>query len=100
MSQQSNAPMSPLPPQTQEHPGLESKMTPRPHFKAPLYKGSGKLPHRAEVSAALTKVGYRHIRLDPKGSTIAFDRPGVEIDPGGIGSNGQGEGGLRVSREL
>jgi NAD(P)-dependent dehydrogenase (short-subunit alcohol dehydrogenase family) len=35
--------MSPLPPQTQEHPGLESKMTPRPHFKAPLYKGSDKL---------------------------------------------------------
>ena len=43
MSQKAKAPMSPMPPQTQEHPGLESKMTPRPHFKAPLYKGSGKL---------------------------------------------------------
>jgi thiamine biosynthesis lipoprotein len=29
-----------------------------------FYKGSGKLPHRAEVSAALTKVGYRHVRLE------------------------------------
>ncbi len=50
-----------------------------------FYKGSGRLPHRAEVQAALTKVGYRHIRLDPAAQTISFDRLGVEIDPGGIG---------------
>lgn len=50
-----------------------------------FYKGSGKLPHRAEVSAALTKVGYRHVRLDPAARTVSFDRAGVEIDPGGIG---------------
>ncbi len=50
-----------------------------------FYKGSGRLPHRAEVQAALTKVGYRHIRLDPAAQTVSFDRPGVEIDPGGIG---------------
>src|SRR6266571_8421512 len=30
-----------------------------------FYKGSGHLPHRAEVQAALIKVGYRHILLDP-----------------------------------
>jgi thiamine biosynthesis lipoprotein len=50
-----------------------------------FYKGSGKLPHRAEVSAALTKVGYRHVRLDANARTVQYDRPGVEIDPGGIG---------------
>src|SRR5262245_13158644 len=50
-----------------------------------FYKGSGKLPHRAEVAAALTKVGYRHIRLDRAARTVQFDRAGVEIDPGGIG---------------
>ena len=50
-----------------------------------FYKGSGRLPHRAEVMAALTKVGYRHIRLDQQAVTVAFDRPGVEIDPGGVG---------------
>jgi thiamine biosynthesis lipoprotein len=50
-----------------------------------FYRGTGRLPHRAEVSAALTKVGYRHIRLDPAAQTVSFDRPGVEIDPGGIG---------------
>jgi FAD:protein FMN transferase len=50
-----------------------------------FYKGTGHLPHRAEVMAALTKVGYRHIHLDPQAQTVWFDRPGVEIDPGGIG---------------
>jgi FAD:protein FMN transferase len=50
-----------------------------------FYKGSGRLPHRAEVEAALQKVGYRHIQLDPAARTVRFDRPGVEIDPGGIG---------------
>jgi thiamine biosynthesis lipoprotein len=50
-----------------------------------FYKGTGHLPHRAEVEAALTKVGYRHIHLDAAAQTVWFDRPGVEMDPGGIG---------------
>jgi thiamine biosynthesis lipoprotein len=50
-----------------------------------FYKGTGHLPHRAQVAAALTIVGYRHIRLDPVARTVRFDRPGVELDPGGIG---------------
>ena len=50
-----------------------------------FYKGSGHLPHRPEIQAAMAKVGYRHIRLDPAARTVRFDRPGVEIDPGGIG---------------
>ncbi|MGD0497780.1 MAG: FAD:protein FMN transferase [Bryobacteraceae bacterium] len=50
-----------------------------------FYKGTGHLPHRAEVAAALTKVGYRHVKLDAAAQTVAFDRPGVELDPGGIG---------------
>jgi thiamine biosynthesis lipoprotein len=50
-----------------------------------FYKGSGHLPHRAEVEAALPKVGYRHIRLDAAAGTVSFDRSGVELDPGGIG---------------
>ena len=57
-----------------------------------FYKGSGRLPHRAEVAAALTKVGHRHIRLDPRAQTVWFDREGVEMDPGGIGK------GLAVDR--
>jgi thiamine biosynthesis lipoprotein len=50
-----------------------------------FYKGSGHLPHRAEVQAALTKTGYRHMHLDPTARTVWFDRAGVELDPGGIG---------------
>jgi thiamine biosynthesis lipoprotein len=50
-----------------------------------FYKGSGHLPHRPEVLAALTRVGYRHVQLDPGARTVRFDRPGVEMDPGGIG---------------
>jgi len=50
-----------------------------------FYKGSGHLPHRPEVLAALTKVGYRHIHLDAAAQTVWFDCPGVELDPGGIG---------------
>src|SRR5262245_59101260 len=36
-------PVSPLPPQQQPKPGLESKMHPLPQYHAPRYKGSGKL---------------------------------------------------------
>jgi thiamine biosynthesis lipoprotein len=50
-----------------------------------FYKGSGHLPHKPEIAAALAKVGYRHIRLDPAAQTVRFDRSGVEMDPGGIG---------------
>jgi len=50
-----------------------------------FYKGTGHLPHRADVSAAMTKVGYQHVHLDPTAHTVWFDRPGVELDPGGIG---------------
>ena len=50
-----------------------------------FYKGTGRLPHRAEVRAALTKVGYGHVQLDRAKRTVRFDRAGVELDPGGIG---------------
>jgi thiamine biosynthesis lipoprotein len=50
-----------------------------------FYKGSGHLPHKPEIQAALTKVGYRHMHLDAAAQTVWFDRPGVEMDPGGIG---------------
>jgi len=50
-----------------------------------FYKGSGHLPHKAEVEASLPKVGYRHIHLDAAAGTVWFDHAGVELDPGGIG---------------
>jgi FAD:protein FMN transferase len=50
-----------------------------------FYKGSGHLPHRAEVRGALDNVGYKGIILDAKNQTVKFGRKGLEMDPGGIG---------------
>jgi FAD:protein FMN transferase len=50
-----------------------------------FYKGEGSLPRPAEVSAVLERVGYRYVDLDPGPNTVRFTRPGVELDPGGIG---------------
>jgi thiamine biosynthesis lipoprotein len=50
-----------------------------------FYKGSGRLPHRAEIRNALARTGYRKIELNPDDRTVRFRQQGVEIDPGGIG---------------
>jgi FAD:protein FMN transferase len=50
-----------------------------------FYKGEGSLPQRKQVEAALDRVGYRHIHLDPGLRTVRFARPGMDLDPGGIG---------------
>ncbi|MGH9719018.1 MAG: FAD:protein FMN transferase, partial [Bryobacteraceae bacterium] len=50
-----------------------------------FYKGTGRLPHRAEVRNALARVGYRKVVLDTRERTVRFEREGVELDPGGIG---------------
>lgn len=42
-------PKSPLPAQSQPKPGLDSKMTPRPQYLAPNYKGSGKLAGKVAI---------------------------------------------------
>jgi len=50
-----------------------------------FYKGTGHLPHRAEVRGAMNLVGYKNLILDPTAQTVRFAKKGVEIDPGGIG---------------
>ena len=50
-----------------------------------FFRGSGRLPHRAEIRTALAKVGYRNVILNRDNLTIQYARPGVEMDPGGIG---------------
>jgi len=42
-------PKPPFPEQHQEPPGLESKLQPRPHYQAPLYRGSEKLKDKAAL---------------------------------------------------
>lgn len=50
-----------------------------------FYRGTGRLPAKGEIAAALAKTGYKHVMLDPKEQTVRFTREGVELDPGGIG---------------
>src|SRR5207253_3130120 len=42
-------PKPPFPEQHQEPPGLESKLEPRPHYEALLYRGSDKLKDKAAL---------------------------------------------------
>jgi len=50
-----------------------------------FFRGPGRMPHSSEVAAAMTRIGYRHIHLDPEAGTLRFDCEGLEIHPGGIG---------------
>jgi thiamine biosynthesis lipoprotein len=50
-----------------------------------FYKGEGAMPRPQQVTDALTRVGYRNVRLDPAARTVHFARPGMDLDPGGIG---------------
>ena len=50
-----------------------------------FYKGSGRLPHRAEIRSALASVGSSYVEMNPDARTVKFRRPGMSIDPGGIG---------------
>ena len=50
-----------------------------------FYKGEGGLPELKKVKDALNGVGYRHVQLDPGSRTVRFARPGMDLDPGGIG---------------
>ena len=50
-----------------------------------FYKGSGHLPHRAEVLGALDHTGYQGLILNAANQTVKFAKNGMDIDPGGIG---------------
>jgi len=50
-----------------------------------FFGGDRHVPSPDQLSDALELVGYRHIQLDARKRTVRFDRPGVEIDPGGVG---------------
>jgi thiamine biosynthesis lipoprotein len=50
-----------------------------------FFRGGGRVPDAEERARALAVVGSRHVVLDREAGTVRFDRPGVELDLGGIG---------------
>jgi thiamine biosynthesis lipoprotein len=50
-----------------------------------FFRDEGRRPDDAQLRAALEVVGYRHVVVDRERRTVRFDRPGVELDLGGIG---------------
>jgi thiamine biosynthesis lipoprotein len=49
-----------------------------------FFRGGGRVPSAAELATVNERVGYRHLGLNAVEKTIRFDRPGVELDLGGI----------------
>lgn len=45
---------------------------------------SKQLPPEAERHAALERVGWQHLTLDSAAQTVTFERPGMQLDLGGI----------------
>jgi thiamine biosynthesis lipoprotein len=50
-----------------------------------FFRDEGRVPDARELAETLAVVGYRHVRLDTVARSVGFDRPGVELDLGGIG---------------
>ena len=50
-----------------------------------FFRDEGRVPDERQLAAALAAVGYAHVSLDRARHSVSFDRPGVELDLGGIG---------------
>src|SRR5262245_21826248 len=44
-----------------------------------------RMPDPAKLAAARELVGYRHVELDEKAKTVKLNKPGMQLDLGGIG---------------
>ncbi len=50
-----------------------------------FFRGTGRLPAVREVAEAVRRVGFGSVELNAPRRTVRFLRPGMELDPGGIG---------------
>jgi len=49
-----------------------------------FFDGDARVPTPSELARVRTRVGQRHVTLDPQRHTVRFDHHGVELDLGGI----------------
>jgi thiamine biosynthesis lipoprotein len=59
----------------------------------------GVRPSDEEIADKIDAINYRHIRLDQKQNTVAFDKEGVRIDLGGIAKGYAVDNGIRLLKE-
>jgi thiamine biosynthesis lipoprotein len=57
-------------------------------------------PDPKAISAALPGVDWRRMKLDPKASTVYFERPGMRIDLGGIAKGHSVDKGIEILKKL
>jgi thiamine biosynthesis lipoprotein len=53
-------------------------------------------PDEKAIDLALTSVDYRQLKLDPARHTVAFGRPGMRIDLGGIAKGHSVDKGIEI----
>jgi thiamine biosynthesis lipoprotein len=64
-----------------------------------LARRTQRLPDKDELAAALAKVGYKKVRLDPKNRTVQLLTPGMQLDLGGIAKGYAADEALKLLRE-
>jgi thiamine biosynthesis lipoprotein len=57
-------------------------------------------PSQEQIEAALPAIGWRHVVVDRKASTVRFLQPGVRIDLGGIAKGYAVDSSIRILRGL
>jgi thiamine biosynthesis lipoprotein len=50
-----------------------------------FYRRAGRMPSDHELAETMQRIGMQHLQFDAERLTVAFDRPGVEINLGSIG---------------
>lgn len=64
-----------------------------------IARKSGKLPSDAALNDARNRVGWQHMTLDPKRRTVELQRPGMQLDLGGIAKGYAGDEVLRLLQQ-
>lgn len=60
---------------------------------------TGHLPNERRLEAALESVGHEHLTLDPTGPTATLEKPGMQLDLGGIAKGYIADEALQILRK-